>query len=156
VRAQTSQPVHDHGAATPNNFVDGAQHPELIPDSAAYRMYFVAVSEMPNPNEQSKIRQLAHLKRMNLEDEDLKLLINELENFKVAYSTLIEQYNRSAEATLAAGGKPDIHPFLVQRDALVQSTRDRLGATLTTGGLARLHENVQNEKQNMRIAKEGQ
>jgi hypothetical protein len=46
--AQTPQtPQHQHSDA---NVIDGAIHPELIPDTVAYRLYLIAVSENPTPS----------------------------------------------------------------------------------------------------------
>jgi hypothetical protein len=153
--AQTDQPIHDHGLSA-DNVIDGAQHPELISDSTAYRLYFLAVSEMPNATAQSKTRRLAHLKRTNLDDDDLQLLSSTLETFKLQYTSLINQYNREAEATLAAGGTPDIHALLIQRDALVESTRLNLRRSLSFTGSSRLDEHIRAEKRNMKVGKEAQ
>ena len=80
----STQFQHDHSS----NIVDGAIHPDLIPDAAAYRLYFVAVSEMPNPSGEAKQRQLSHLGRIGLQAEDLQVLIPILNSFKVRYSDL--------------------------------------------------------------------
>src|SRR4029077_6525313 len=63
-RAQTP-PKHQHAAA---NVIDGAAHPELIPDSVAYRLYFVAVSTVQNPAEAEQKHQHAHLMKTGLGD----------------------------------------------------------------------------------------
>lgn len=154
VRAQTTQAVHDHTAAVPTNLIDGAQHPELIPDSVAYRLYFVAVSEMPNPTDEQKTRQLAHLGKIGLEGDDLQSLVNTLANFKVQYTSLIARYNASAQAALRIGATPDLKTFLLQREQLVQTTRDHLNSVLTPVGLARLHIHIRSERKGMRVAKE--
>jgi hypothetical protein len=114
------------------------------------------MSLTPNPTPKEKAHQLGHLAQLKLEDNDLQVLVNELENFKVAYGVLIDQYNRYAESTLAAGGTPDKHPFLSQRDALVHSTRDRLQHSLSFSAMLHLDEHVQSEKHNMKVPKEEQ
>ena len=106
-------------ASLPTGIVDGAKNPELIPDSAAYRLYFITVSELPNALAEQKNRQRAHLGKIGLKDPDLEALIGTLETFKVHYADLTATYNTTAEAAGAAGGKPDINSFLSQRDALV-------------------------------------
>jgi hypothetical protein len=152
--AQTSAPVHNHG---PDNFIDGSVHPELIPDSAAYRLYFLSVSEMPNPSEEEKARQTSHLLKIQLHDDDLHPLVGALEDFKQQYNALIERYNREAAVIDASGGTPNIMSFLIQRDALVQSTRNALKQTLSAEGMTKLDAHIQNEKRHMKIgAKEAQ
>ena len=134
------------------DMIDGAQHPELIPDSDAYRLYLVAVSEMPNPTAEQRNRQLAHLGKIGLADNDHQSLVAVLSAFNVQYAGLIARYNASAEAALRVGATADIKSFLVERDDLVQGTRDRLRNLLTPQGMARLDARVQNEKTKMRVA----
>jgi hypothetical protein len=155
--AQTNNnAIHDHSQGDDASQIDGAVHPELISDSTAYRLYFLSVAETPNPTAKAKTRQLAHLRRTRLDDDDLQILTSTLENFKLQYASLIEKYNREAEIIDAKGGTPDIHAFLIQRDALVQSTRDYLKRTLSFAGSAHLEEHVQAEKRNMKVGKEAQ
>jgi hypothetical protein len=127
---------HEHTSSS--NIVDGAVHPELIPDSAAYRLYFVAVSEMPNPLGEAQKRQLAHLGRIGLEDKDLQVLTEILNDFKAQYSELIAEYNASATIANRAGAQPDLAGFMDRRDALVQSVRDKLKEKLSAQGLLSL------------------
>lgn len=140
---------HEHDSS---NIVDGATHPELIPDSAAYRLYFVAVSEMPNPSGEAQQRQLSHLGRIGLGDKDLQVLIETLNAFKAQYSEMITEYNASATIADQAGAQPDLAGFVVRRDALVQSVRDKLKETLSAEGLAQLDAHIQSEKKGMKVA----
>jgi len=145
---------HNHPA---NVVIDGAVHPELIPDSVAYRLYFVTVSEMPTPTDEQKARQSAHLAKIGLQDADLHTVIFVLEDFKVQYTNLVARYNESADTAQKSGEKPDIHGFLLQRDGLVQATRERMKSLLTPDGFSRLEAHVQAEKQKMKISpQEGQ
>jgi hypothetical protein len=154
VSSQTSAPVHNHA---PTSFIDGAQTPDLIPDSAAYRLYFLTVSEMPNPSEEAKIRQISHLGKVQLHDDDLQSLIGTLANFKQQYNALIDRYNREATVIDASGGTPNTQSFLIQRDALVQSTRNALKQTLSADGMAKLDAHIQGEKRRMKVgSKEAQ
>ena len=41
--------------------IDGAVHPELIPDIAAYRLYLLAVARSATPTEQERRHQAAQL-----------------------------------------------------------------------------------------------
>lgn len=144
--AQQDMPIVDAAG-----MIDGAEHPELVPDSTAYRLYFIVVSETPNPSDEQKRRQLAHLRKIGLGGGDLQSLISALETFKLQYTDLIARYNESAEEAINAGAEPDINTFLLQRDGLVQSTRDKLKSLLTPEGLLRLDALVQAEKKSMKV-----
>lgn len=149
--AQTLPVAHSHTGVS--GLIDGAQHPELIPDQVAYRLYFVVVSEMPNATQQERLRQAAHLKSIGVtKDEDLQSLIQVLTDFKVRYTQLVTAYNQVAEAADRAGSSPDFGTFLRNRDDLVQSTRDRLTSTLSAEALALLDARVQSEKTHMKVS----
>jgi hypothetical protein len=132
--------------------IDGAAHPERVSDSTAYRLYFLTVSELANPTSEAKARQLAHLSKVHLQGADLHSLISTLEMFKQQYNALVDRYNREATVIDLAGGTPNIESFLIQRDALVQSTQEALKQTLSTDGMTRLHTHIQDEKRKMKIA----
>jgi len=150
--AQTiTNPVHDHNV-TAETMIDGAEHPELIPDSDAYRLYFIAVSESANPSDQQKARQAAHLRKVGLRGSDLQNAVATFGDFKQQYADLIARYNEAATAALAKGERPDVATFLGQRDALVQSTREQLKTGLTPEGLKHLDTIVQSEKHFMKVA----
>jgi hypothetical protein len=131
--------------------VDGAEHPELIPDSTAYRLYLLAVSELPNASQEERSRQDAHLGMLNISARDHLAIIGALAEFKSAYVALVSRYNKSAEAALAAGMQPDEKTFLLQRDDLVQTTRNAIKRLLTTEGMVRFDAHVQGEKNRMSI-----
>jgi hypothetical protein len=143
-------PAHEHSAmAAP--MIDGSKNPELIPDSTAYRLFFVSVAESANPTPEETARHKAHLSRTGLKDSDKASLTNVLKEFKAQYSDLIKNYNDAAQVALLQGQAPDYGAFLRQRDALVQSTRDKLKLALTPEGMTGLDAFVQGEKHKMKI-----
>jgi hypothetical protein len=77
-----------------------------------------------------------------------------LNDFKTQYAALIEQYNSSAD--VLSNSTAGLPLFLAKREAMVQSTRDTLKATLTPEGMKSLHAHIQTEKSKMKIAKEVQ
>jgi hypothetical protein len=141
--AQNSPPHHQLAAS---NMVDGAAHPELIPDSTAYRLYLVAVSTGQNPTEVERTHQRAHLMRAGLVETDLQILTSVLSDFRTKYDAFVADYNASAKADSTT----DVHTLLKKLDDLVQSTRDAIGARLSAGGAAKLHAFVVSEKKNMK------
>jgi hypothetical protein len=131
--------------------IDGAKNPELIPDSTAYRLFFVSMAEGASPAAEEVARHQAHLARVQLNDTEGQLLVDALKTFKTQYDELVGHYNNLADLALQKGEAPDYNAFLKQREALVQSTRDELMLALSDEGLAKLDVFVQGEKRKMKI-----
>ena len=72
IRAQNPTNPHEHGSSS---VIDGAEHPELIPDSIAYRLFFVTVSLKPNPTQEDRNRQQAQLKAIGLQASDMQIFV---------------------------------------------------------------------------------
>ena len=149
--AQNSPPHHQFDAP---NTIDGSVHPELIPDSLAYRLYLVALSTGQNPTAAERGRQRAHLMKTGLADTDQQILINILSDFGGKYDALVAEYNDSAKAALARNEMTDVHSFLKKLNDLVQSTRDTISVRLTARGAAQIHSFVLSEKKNMKVQPE--
>lgn len=149
--AQTSPAQHQHVAP---NLIDGAVHPELIPDSTAYRLYLAAVSTKQNPTEAEQKGQLAKVTRTGLSDTDQRLFLGILADFRAKYDALVAGYNDSAKAAAARNETVDVRPLLTNLDDLVQSTRDAINARLSPQGAARLNSFVLAEKKNMKVTED--
>jgi hypothetical protein len=141
-----SQPQHQHSETV----IDGATNPELIPDSTAYRLWLITVSELPNATQEDRERQSAHLAGLNLSSLENLQLIAILADFKGQYTNLIQRYNESARAALANGVKPDQKLFLQQRDDLVQMTKVAIASRLTEGA-SRIDAEVQEHKKHIQL-----
>lgn len=152
-QAQNSTVPHQH-ASIASTLIDGAVHPELIPDSLAYRLYFVAVSTGQNPTEAERKHQQAHLMKAGLEESDREVFVSILSDFRSKYDALVAQYNDSARAALARNEVTDVRSLLRKLDELVQSTRDTMSVRLTTRGAARVHSFLLSEKKNMQVQQE--
>lgn len=151
--AQANQPNH---VMPTTNLIDGSVQPDLIPDSTAYRLFFITVSTGTNPKAEEKARQAAFLKSAGLSDEEIEAAVPVLTNFNAEYANLIATYNASVAAANAIGNEPDLAGFLQRRDQLVQLTRDGLGAVIGAEALIHFNAHVQQEKRNIRVAKEVQ
>jgi hypothetical protein len=154
VQAQSSTTPHQHANTSP--VIDGAVHPELIPDSTAYRLYFVAVSTGPTPTDEDRKRQQAHLGKVGLQEQDLNMLISTLTEFRTKRDALVTQYNQAAQAAAARNEASDISSLLQQLDGLVQSIRDTLKVRLSPQGMTQFDAFVQSEKTHMKVHAEGQ
>lgn len=148
-----SSPAHNHAGAASTQLIDGSVNPEKIPDVTAYRLFFLVFGKTPNarPEDQAKElnRQQGILNKIGLSAEERLLLISILDDFRVQYAALTQQYNASAEALAAKGQVANSKAFVVQRDNLVQATRDKLQA-LTPEGANQLDQHVQREKRGMK------
>jgi hypothetical protein len=142
-------PQHQHNVAA-TNLIDGAVHPELISDSIAYRLYLVAVSTRPNPDEAEQTIQRVQVMRTGLVDTDQQTFISILSDFRANYDALVADYNAAAKAD----NTTDVHTLLKKLDDLVQSTRDTIEVRLSARGAAKLHAFVVSEKKNMRTTEE--
>ncbi len=145
-QAQNSPP-HQH---TTPDLIDGAIHPELIPDSVAYRLYFVAVSENPTPRPNESSRQHSQLQRAGLSEEDIQSATIILASFKMQYAAMIDSYNHSPE--VQSNSSDGLSLFLAKRDALVQTAIDTLRRTLSPQGVANLDARIKKEKAKMKVA----
>src|ERR1700730_13077999 len=139
---------------TPADMIDGAKNPTLVPDSTAYRLFFLAASETPDATSQRQLRQRAVLAEVGLNDTELASAIVILNGFKTEYAERIKQYNDTVARANAMGIPPDLAGFLRERDLLVQITRDALRSSLSPEAMARFDAHVQEEKRHMLVAKE--
>jgi|SRR6267143_51182 len=144
-------PGMSDSSASPNT-VDGAVHPELIPDNKAEFMYFLALATDKGSNEISLKQQYAHLHfGAGLSDAEVVAVALVLTDFKTKFTAISDEYNAtqySNDATVRATG---LTVFLAKRDALVQATDGTLTGTLSSNGAAKLHSHIMKEKSNMKI-----
>ena len=101
-----------HPSMQAPNVIDGAKHPELVPDSIAYRLFFLAAAELRDATAQEKKQQKAILAPIRLMDSELRSVIEILATFKAAYRTRMDQYNVSVVEANKKGADPDL-PILV-------------------------------------------
>jgi hypothetical protein len=134
--------------------IDGSKHPELVPDLAAYRLWLIAVAaDVQDHPEQTIKRRRALLKQAGvIQADDLANAMNIIVEFKGAYSDLLDSYNKN----VTQESIPDLKPFLLQRDRLVQSTMTALGSMLSKNSFSLLQAHVRAEKSHMTVAKEVQ
>jgi hypothetical protein len=148
-QAQNSAPTHQH---VPDNLIDGALHPELVPDLTVYRLVLLAISKPPSPTDKQAKHQQAQLHAVGLQETDQKELIAILSNFNYEYRSLMLAYNAAATAANARGERSEISYFLLERNQLVQSTHDKLRTALSVDGWTRFDAYAQGEKKHMKIS----
>jgi len=143
--AQNSPP-HQHAAAAAD-VIDGSLHPELIPDSIAFRLYLIALSEKDTTLTEPSEHQKVILGVAGLDDADIKVAAGILRTFRQRLDAITETYNKAVISTNDSSS--DRALFVSKREALVQTARDAFTASLSSRGAAFLNTHVKNEKARM-------
>lgn len=124
----------------PPGTIDGAKHPEQIPDLMAYRLFFVQVSLPAQPSADDSRRHEAKLGRLRLSAIDRLNLELAIAIFRDHYAAFLENY-KTAPVDEAA---------LSQRDAITQEALDRLRTSMSMAGFQELDKFIQLEKRHMK------
>ena len=86
------------------SIIDGSEHPELIPDPVAYRLYFSTVSLQPHPTAEQAQLQVAQVGAISLSDQGKRVIIEQLAIFRAKFDafsrTTIGSYMRGGSRTL--------------------------------------------------------
>ena len=98
--------------------IQGSADPSAIPDNTAYRLYFIAIGNPPDPTEPMKARQKAHLGKMSrMSDADKAALVSVMDDFKVRLKIMADAYNAQVEAAVKGGtALPDVIAFFARRE----------------------------------------
>ena len=145
-QAESADLPHNHATADDN--IRGALNPELIPDNTAYRLFFVTSNLKAQATQVEISAQQARLRATGLQGSDIAALSLVLADFSTRYTDLIKAYNDTvAESTTTSTSPPSYSDFLMRRDALVQSARDRLHQVLSSDGAAILDNHIRTEKE---------
>jgi hypothetical protein len=119
---------HNH----PQETIDGAVHPELIPDSTAWRLWMLSVTAKdPQHPELAEQREEAFLAKAGFSEADRPQVKQALENFRTAYEKILQDQGNTLKA---------------RRDLLVTETQVNLLALRP-----KLKEFIQGEKVRMRV-----
>lgn len=131
--AQTGAPP-----SLPPGTIDGSVHPELIPDSVAFRLFLGALAEASNASVNSSLtaRQRAVLRPAHLVDSDVAVFAQQLGTWKKAMSALASPSNNAPSSTL---------------DDIANGTINALNAQMTPQGFGSLYAHVMSEKKGMKI-----
>lgn len=131
--------------------IDGRQHPELIPDTAAYRSVFLLHSHFETSEATARSEQLQG--NVGLSAADHQLYLQTLKNFRQQYEVLINTHNAFIDANTASASIADLQKEVSETrqsvSRLVEATRAQLAAGLSKAGAARLDAFVQSEKLHM-------
>ncbi|HEX3683890.1 MAG TPA: hypothetical protein VHU83_15250 [Bryobacteraceae bacterium] len=114
--------------------IDGSKTPELIPDSVAFRMFFEAISEPPQPTAEQVRRQRSKLLRAQLSEGDLNVVQSEMETFHTSVQQLEVDYAAALKAASMGTQQFDAQAWQARRDAITDSARLALQQHMTPSG----------------------
>lgn len=134
--------------------IDGAKHPEKIPDNVAYTMLFRLIANRETDEEKSRIR--SYLKQAlgcedcnhKVEEADIESLISAAEEFNQQVSIVDQQAMDRLERyhpehpPLSAYDKEPLRQFQKQKEAIVNDTVASLLKRLSVDGKASLHRHI--------------
>jgi hypothetical protein len=123
-----------------SSVVDGSQHPEQIPDLAAYRLYLKAVADSGHIDD--------YLVGLPSGAAAKAIILDH----KTKFDALVAWYNNLPETQ--AGSNARTAEFLADRDLLVSNTKTALAGALSTAEMSALDAHVISEKRNMKYAPE--
>lgn len=147
VSALAQSPAHDH--ADHADIIDGSKTPDAIPDVTAWRLWLLSVTAKdPKHPELDQVRQDSYLLGAGFEEEDLPLIRQVVNDFRMAYDSMVEDHNSAT----AAGLKPSLASLKARRNSMVSETR----ASLLSGKAEtaeRVKKFIDGEKQHMKVSK---
>lgn len=130
--------------------VDGAIHPEKIPEAVAFRMFFRTLAQPANPTPEQVDRQRSMVAPANLSESDLRGLAQVMSDYHFALESLRHEF-RAAKASLGGIDEYTSQKLTAERDAIVDDAKTQLTANLSAEGMARLRNLILSERKNMAI-----
>jgi len=147
---QAPAPVPD-----PPGTIDGSKNPELIPDSTAYRLVFLALAEPQNPTPEQKAQAQGKMAPIGFSSDDADAFLALLGEFDTTMSSINAQLAQiAARSPILSPGSTDAQTVLDlnnQTTQLFSDTIAALPARLSAHGVARLQTYVQQAKRGMKI-----
>ena len=116
--------------------IDGATNRSQIPDTIAYRLYFLVLTNGS---------QEANMNALGLDAHDREAAVSILKDFRAQ-----DARTRESHATLARQGR-DTSTFLQERDTLVDDARNQLREKLSLNGMRAIDNAAQENKSQIRI-----
>jgi hypothetical protein len=139
----------------PPDTIDGAKHPELIPDEVAYRLIFLAVAEPEGAPAERTALARAKIAPARLSEDDAVAFLSLLTAFRKQFDALNAHETDLLQSNFA------VHPLgtvaeqlrniRAQRAKLLADTIAAVPARLSEGGIAKLGEHLQREKHAMKM-----
>jgi hypothetical protein len=139
----------------PPDTIDGAKHPELIPDDVAYRLIFLAVAEPEGAPAARIALARAKIAPARLSEDDAEAFLALLAAFRKQFDALNAQERDLLRRNFAVHPLSTIAEQLggirAQRAKLFADTIAALPARLSDEGMAKLDAHLQKEKHGMKM-----
>lgn len=130
--------------------VDGASHPQEIPETVAFRMFYRALAQPANATPEQIDMQRALVSSATLSESDLKQLFWVMADYRASLDNL--RHNVKLARQLPKGvDEATAQRLTAERDQIVEQATANLTATLSKEGMAHLHELILSERKNMAI-----
>ena len=134
--------------------IDGSKNPELIPDRAALRSLLLAISVPPNPDQEETARLRMRVGRMNLDESDIGVLVQELGRFHGLVTAQRARIDQS-RATAKLVSNPAALRWFMDEDnelnTLAEDAYDNLLRELSAEGSTKLREHLDYVKTKIKI-----
>lgn len=140
-------PLLSQTTDVPPGYINGAETPQLIPDSTAFRLVFISLRLPKSPSEADLKRQSSRLKnRIGLADADVVTVKEIMTQFGTSYDAWLAKYTQPGAST-------DVATATSEREAIVEETIASLIKRLSSEGVAQLSTFVQKAKVRMLVQK---
>lgn len=139
------------GSAQNATRIDGRQHPQLIPDNAAYRTVFLMHSHFETQQAATRSEQFHAL--IGFAAADHQAYDEVLRNFRQQYDHQVESHNAFVDSASSSSSIQEIREEVSNArkslSMLVETARAEMAARMTKEGTAKLDAFVQSEKTRM-------
>lgn len=141
----TTHPIH------PAPAVDGAQHPEQIPDSVAWRLFLKAVCEPLDGSPEQQRRLAAKVGRAHLRPADFASFRQIVGQFQTKHADWRKRYLNAIEDARKYKLFLDHETFRTELAEIVSRTTAALETSLSAEGFTGLRGFLQKEKSRIKI-----
>ena len=108
--------------------IDGAAHPEQIPESLAFRMFYRFLAQPANPTPEQIDRQQALVAPANLSEKDLQQLASVMADYYVGLENLRREVRIAKEASPNGLDAATAQRLTAERDSIVDEATSKLEA----------------------------
>jgi hypothetical protein len=133
-----------NGASSLPLAIDGAKNPELISDEISYAHFLsvVAIKSLPSPVETARRKTI--LATVGLAEQDSKALITSLTGVREQLADVDNQRKQLPRNGVASVQSLALSAAIrARQETIMREARFRVNASLTSDGLQRLHDHVQ-------------
>lgn len=143
---------HVHSRVSPAPIVDGSQQPELIPDDFAIRALMETLQVAPNADEAALKQLRSRVRRVNLSEDDIEILVRELGMFDTHVKA--QQLKALSFRPSPTANRVAIDLYAEEQaklNALIVDHYEQLLSSLSSDGAAKLRNHLLHVKSRMKV-----